>query len=484
MSTQLIENHLAKRYLVIFGGLAVLIGALLGAATGMTANTVLLVVISIGLAIVILSLVNLEFGLMVFIAMTYLRVSDIAVHNYHAPSIARLFLILLFIAILLRWASSGDLPKGWMTVATLVVAYGVIVFGSLLYANDFASAQLAVDDYWKDGLIAILVVFLIQKKSTFRYVIWVLILTGIFMGTLSVIQTLTGTYSNSYWGFAQAPLLNIVGNSNANRVAGPIGDPNFYCQILIVLVPLAINRMANEKPIILKILAAFALLVITLSIVFTYSRGGFFALLVALIILGLYQPPRISLTLSMVGVALIIIMMLPPSFIDRMGTVTGLISGNVDIRSEVSFRGRASEYIVAWEMFSDHPILGVGKNNYPLLYQDYSKRIGLDPRTTPREPHNLYLEVAAETGILGLLVFALVIYFVFRSTIKARKKFKEIGDLDTYQLIGAFSAGFVGYLTAALFIHSAYPRYFWLLVGIAMALPNIANNDFLRSKPK
>ena len=38
----------------------------------------------------------------------------------------------------------------------------------------------------------------------------------------------------------------------------------------------------------------------------------------------------------------------------------------------------------------------------------------------------------------------------------------------------AFGIGLLGYLTAALFVHAAYPRYFWLLVGIALALPQTA----------
>jgi hypothetical protein len=36
-----------------------------------------------------------------------------------------------------------------------------------------------------------------------------------------------------------------------------------------------------------------------------------------------------------------------------------------------------------------------------------------------------------------------------------------------------FGIAFVGYLLAALFVHAAYPRYFYLLIGIAFALPNL-----------
>ncbi|HEX7556378.1 MAG TPA: O-antigen ligase family protein, partial [Leptolinea sp.] len=368
-------------------------------------------------------------------------------------------------------------PRGWFTPAVLIMAYGLIIFGSIFYAADFSSAQAAADDYWKDGLITVLVASLIQNKRIFRYVIWALICSGIFMGTLSVYQYLTGSFSNEFYGFAQAPLLNIVGDTQGNRVAGPIGDPNFYAQIMVVLVPFAINRMANEKSIYLKLLAGFGVIVISLSVILTYSRGGFFALVIALIALGFYRPPRLPLFLSLMAVVWIVVLFLPTTFVDRISTVTGLIQNKQDIQVESSFRGRASEMITAWLMFVDHPVLGVGSHNYPVYYQQYSRQLGLDPRTTAREPHNLYLEIAAETGILGILVFGIIVYFAFRYINFALVRFKESKDKDFYSLIGAYSAGFIGYLTAAMFIHGAYPRYFWLLAGIAYSLKHIAKKE-------
>jgi hypothetical protein len=40
--------------------------------------------------------------------------------------------------------------------------------------------------------------------------------------------------------------------------------------------------------------------------------------------------------------------------------------------------------------------------------------------------------------------------------------------------VTGLAVGFVGYLTAALFIHAAFPRYFYLLIGIILSLPAIA----------
>jgi O-antigen ligase len=477
MSLQHLENNPQRWPMLVFSALAIIIGFSIGTAVGISPSVYYLIAIALFMVLVLLSIANLELGLLVFVVITYLRVSDIAVHDYGAPSIARLFIVILVFSLIMRWAVTGHFPKGWIKPAVLVLVYGLVIFGSSLYAAEYTSAQEAAADFWKDGLITILIVALIQKKSTFRKVIWALLLAGIFVATISVYQYNTGTFDNNYLGFAEAPVLNIIGETEGNRVAGPIGDPNFYAQILVVLVPLAINRMLAEKSIWLKLLAGYGILIITLTILYTYSRGGVIALIAALIALAFYKPPRLGWLGIMLAIGVVAILFMPASFMDRMSTITDVISGEQDVRSEVSIEGRTSEMLSAWYMFLDHPILGVGANNYPTNYQTYARKLGLDNRATLREPHNLFLEVAAETGLFGLMVFGYILYYIFKSIQRTRSGFTQLGDHQFVDLIGAFSAGLIGYLTAAMFIHGAYPRYFWLLAGIAMALPQVLQSQ-------
>ena len=89
--------------------------------------------------------------------------------------------------------------------------------------------------------------------------------------------------------------------------------------------------------------------------------------------------------------------------------------------------------IVGLQMFADHPILGVGLGNYPLLYQQYSQRLGIDLRSEIRQAHNLYLEVAAETGLLGLLSFGLLLVVMFWSIWKAHQALAKKGLIFRFQ---------------------------------------------------
>lgn len=462
-----------NRKTAIVASLAILIGATIGVFVHLIDNFILVGLV-LGLILVLLTIREPEVGLQVFLLITYIRLSDVAIEYYNAPSIARGMVALLVVAVGLRWAIYRKLPVGWLKATVLILAYGVVIFGSLFYAANWEQAQLAASDYWKDGLIAILLVILIQNKGAFRRAIWTLIFAGIFMGSLSVHQYITGNFSSIYGGFAESPLLNIVSGTEGHRVGGPLGDPNFYAQILIVILPLAISRTFYETKMPLRILAGFASLVIGMSIVFTFSRGGLIALIICLVALIVYQPPRFRAIFIIIGVLWVVLLLLPPTYKSRMGTLTNL---NESPAAENSFRGRVSEMLSAWYMFRDNPILGVGANNYPIYYQDYSRQIGLDPRAENREPHNLYLEVAAETGLVGLIVFGVILYTVFSTIHNARQRLMQTGDVDLRRIVESFSAGAIGYLAAALFIHGAYPRYLWVLVGLALSLTQIAGKE-------
>lgn len=469
------ENVGGARWLsVLFVFLVITTGIVLGFIIPVADGVVKAVVITVGAIGAVLTLFRVDIGLYGLILMAYLRISDIAIDYYRAPSIFKPFIALLIVAILIQWMRSRETQKGWGRAALLVLAYGLVVFTSLLYAVNYSTAANAASDFAKNGVITVLLVIIIQNRSTFRGAMWVLVIAGIITGSISVFQYLTKTFANAYGGLGQAEILNIVTGVDDYRISGPIGDPNFYAQILVVIVPLAFQFMLSEKKLILRALAAWSLAVCGLSIIFTFSRGGAVALGVVLICLLIYRRLR---PLELILIALLIIAMaafLPEQYNARLNAMTQIVTGQTDVREEASLRGRLSELSVAWKMFSQHPLIGVGVGNYPQYYQSYSRQIGLDPRTENREPHNLFLEVAAETGIIGLFVFFMVLIFSFQAIHQAWLTFKKLGITQYADLVAVFGIAFVGYLTAALFIHGAYPRYLWLLVGLALSLPQVA----------
>jgi len=460
-----------------------LLAAVLGVGVGLLINFVNNpIYVLVGLASLIgfvAAIVSVEFGLLLLVFITYTRFSDIAVHNYNAPSIAKSFVVLLLIGIFIRWVISQDKPRGLLLPAVLVIAYGLVGFASLLYAPDQQAVIDSLSNYVKDALIALVVVALLKKPYQFRNVIYTLLIIGVFIGTISVHQYLTRNFRSTYGGFAVAEYMNIVGELNDYRLSGPVGDPNFFSQVMVVLALLGVERLMHEKRLFWKIMAGWAAAVSTLTVVFTFSRGTTIALVLSLIIFFWIYRLKPAQFLVIVTLGMAMLLFAPQTYYQLLMSITDVLptsNGEINIRKDRAIQGRASENLTAWIMFTDHPLLGVGLNNFSSLYQEYTKDLGLAPSATSRSPHNLYLEVAAETGMIGLLVFLTLIVFTFRSLFRARRMFIEAGMLDYANMAAGFTIAFAGYLLAAVFVHAAYPRYFYLLVGIAFALPNLFRN--------
>ncbi len=298
------------------------------------------------------------------------------------------------------------------------------------------------------------------------------------MGTVSLHQQITGSFHHEYWGFGQAEIGHITGKSSDYRLTGPIGDPNFYAQILLVLIPLALDRLRYASTAFGRIAAAYALFVCSWTFIFTFSRGGLVALAIALGIMLIRRPPRpIILAVSLL-VMLLVLPWVPAEYTARITTIFDAASSLVDEgETDTAMRGRLSENLVGLQIFMDHPLLGVGLNNYPVHYRRYAQHIGLDLRHEDRSAHNLYLQIAAETGLLGLSMFGLLLGVMFHGLRQTYLKLTQMGKTNDAEMVMSFLIAVVGYLMAAVFLHSAYPRYFWLLFGIALATAHIGKTE-------
>lgn len=455
-----------------------------GAAVGLLATRISTPVVilagAIGLLLVAAIFAAPELGLLALVFATFANLSDVLIGHFGAPpTLMKVLIPVVALAVLVQWLWRGRRPQGWLKPALLAGAYCLAGILSLPAAVDLDRALASLTDLAKNGIVLVLVVVMIQRGATLRRVIWALLAAGLLMGTFSVHQYLSGNSGFDYWGLALEPGHYSAPSGAAQRVVGPIGDPNRYGMILLVLIPLAIDRIAGSRRPVTRILALAALVVCSLSIVFTHSRGAFVALVGVLAFLLIIRRPRPRYVVAALVVAALLSPLVPSSYIDRIETLTAAITRPHETISfqDSSFRGRFSENLAAVLMFLGHPLTGVGLDNYPVRYQDYSQQIMLDPRSTQRATHNLYLETAAETGIVGLLAFGAVLWVLFRGILIARRTLRDPELAEIRGMVDAVTIALLGFLTGSLFLHAANARYFWLLVGITLALPRVAANE-------
>jgi O-antigen ligase len=158
------------------------------------------------------------------------------------------------------------------------------------------------------------------------------------------------------------------------------------------------------------------------------------------------------------------------------GALTGLEGGQT---GEASLSGRLSAIRAGEQMIRENPVVGVGLGQFQTAYPDYSRGQGVNTVVNGVEPHNLFLEVAAETGYLGVVGFAALVGTALFRLWRGRRELRAAGHRRPADLVEDVLLGLLAYLMSGMFVHNAYPRFFWLLIGIALAVPYVVT-DVLR----
>jgi O-antigen ligase len=269
-----------------------------------------------------------------------------------------------------------------------------------------------------------------------------------------------------------------LATSSTPRVAGPINAPNLWAQVLVAVSTLVVFRIFYEKQPIVK-LAAVVMLGIMLYIVLnTYSRGAYLVIAIDAVLLLFMFRKRFNPMILLAGAMIVIftIPFLPTTYRERFTSLFIVTSQN-GIYQDTSLRGRSSEMLTGLAMFAEHPILGVGAGNYPTNYQRYAQLIGIEFRTEARDPHSLYVQLLAETGILGTITFLGIVFFLFDALNKACAAIEKSPRLaDWLPWISSYRFAILSYLLTSIFLHNAYIRYLWILIAMALTGIQITYN--------
>lgn len=423
-----------------------------------------------------------EVGVVLLVGFVYLNLSQVLVRFHGLPSLLQLMVLPLLIAVVARQENAAQMRRALLSpLSVLLAAYVVLLGLSGVLAQNTELADERFFDSLKALVLCGLVASLLSNRSRIRAACWTLIGCGSLLAGLTIYQASMGIKNDAFGGLARVKLAHIYGRVFETRLAGPLGDPNFFAQILLILVPIALFMAWSSRSLRLRILAYTAAGLVTAATLLTYSRGGALALacVIGLSILGRGVSWRRMLVGALAGVLLLSVVT-PGGFTRRLQTLSELLPGGEVLHPDSSLEKRKLLAQVAWRLLLDHPLVGVGAGNYSVYYNEYADEVGsvareyVDPDVL-HFPHNLYLEVGAETGLVGLAVFAAILVAAVGQLRFARSAFLEAGDRGTAYLARAIEIGIVGYLVSSIFLHGDFQRYLWLWFAFSTALYAVAS---------
>lgn len=409
-------------------------------------------------------------GALLLILVVYWNASDVLTQNLGISWMLRALIAWVAACWLLGRLLAPRAPRLRWPLLGPFAAYGAVLAFTGWFGTNWPYSFADLKQYGKALVIFYLVVNLLRTPRRVRWGVYALLAAVLLMALPVLYQGITGSQFN-FWGFGGAEFEAVAPHQMGWRLAGSIGDPNFFALALAATLPLAAILVLDGRYFWERLFALVAAAAALLAVAFSYSRGSVFGL--GFIFLALLLGHRRRAWIAAAGVLAVagLLLAMPPTFRARMLSLRGLsLTAPQQSIPNYSFRGRRAELLAGLAMWRAHPIMGVGAGAYSSAYEKYAAWVELDPRGQRRDPHNLFLQIAAETGLLGLAAFGWLLFAAWRLLRQARDRLRRWGAIPLANLTWGIELGLETYLLLSLFLHGAYFRHFFILLGLAAAM--------------
>ena len=446
--------QLTPRMVVTAAGLtALLIGAL------MALGAQLAVALLAAAFYAPIALMNLPLGLALWFPSVFISYLPGLGNATHAAAV---FLGIAWLGTFAARGRSVGVPGGGQHLA---LAVGLLVW--LLVS--LAWAEVPGDSLW--GMYmwtppVLLFAMVVTRVRTEQHIRW-LVIAFIAGATISV---LIGLAMN---GLSSSASAIDTATRQEGRLQGGAGDPNVLAAGIVPAIVLAIALAVGVRTTAARIALGLTAFVLAAGLAATESRGGLIAMVItlaaAIVVAKGRRAAIVAVTALLIGTAGLWFVN-SPSGLERMTTFDG--GGN----------GRSDLWAVGADMARDHPLFGVGLSNFQDRARDYVTR----PRElqfveliaeNPHVAHNTYLQLVAETGIVGLLLFLAVVGACMQTALRAAARFDARGNDAQATLARAVFVGILAVMAASVFLTNGHDSRLWLLMGLAVALYGLSKGE-------
>ncbi|MET4430130.1 MULTISPECIES: O-antigen ligase family protein [unclassified Mycolicibacterium] len=368
------------------------------------------------------------------------------------------------------------LNRGTAVCIGLVGVYLFTESLAVLSSQDMSASISVVIGTATDCAFLIVILLLTQMSQSWWAIAGSVAIPLAVLSALTVLNQVVFGGAQSFGGFAavteaSGELVTTL------RFGGPLPDSNFWGRHLVLGLPFAAAllgravRSARRWPIL-----GWCTVVILLfaGIYLTQSRGTIIAAGITLAIWVIASGPS-ARKRGFKSLPLLILVLLIPGVGNRLvALVADVTSAETAYVIDPSVLGRMAAQEIAWAMFEDRPWFGFGPGAYLREVPHYAGMVKTAVLETTDGAHNLYAQIAAETGIVGLVGWVvMVLGFVWCIGLRTLRIPPERFPAERTMAAAALAA-IVGWSIASVFLHLAYFRTFGICLAFAGALGSSA----------
>jgi probable O-glycosylation ligase (exosortase A-associated) len=360
---------------------------------------------------------------------------------YHVGDIVGMATVLFFLA---------EYPhKDWIQVfKTREMKYMIGLYILAVLSVPFSawpgmSFKFITADYPQLLLYFFIIACVVQSMEDYRRIAWALLASVSLLTIFTVMEKIPGRVSVT-WTY----------------------DPNDLAFVLVVALPVSVFFFSENKGV-KKVLIGGIIALSLIAILLTMSRGGFVALVIVSLFLlfkGWRKRPLTPLMYFIV-VGIILMNFAPQGFWERMSTIL-----HPETEYDQTLGGRTIIWRRGIDMMLENPVFGVGANAFHIAEGLSHADIGGKWSTA----HNSFIQIGAELGVIGLLLFIGLIY----TSIKSMRALRRLVQNDPQfgnilWLTHAIEVGLIGYMVAGFFLSQAYSSILYFLLGLGVSLKKI-----------
>jgi O-antigen ligase len=346
-------------------------------------------------------------------------------------------------------------------ITVLIVLFLLVNLISLLNAWDLRRSLLSLVRL--SGLFGmyILMVALIRRRRQVEVAVGFLLVTGLVVCLLGVWESLTHQYLWHLMGQDRSLPTGLAeasgpgGSPFALRIITVFIDYNFMGGYMAVLIGIIGGcAMATRRWYLRAALAGLAGLVLY-NAVQTGSRGGMMGISVAMLVLLMLSRIRVRwFVLALIVITAIVVFPVADQLVPQF-------RGGISL-DDLKQDQRWGYWQMALRMMQDHPIIGIGTDNFFSLYSWYRVSPALMARYYC---HNIYLQMWAEGGILGFLS---ILSLVIAVAVTYVKSVGRAADEAWRGIVVGLFAAFLGYAVFAATCNTLHDQPFWMLMALSV----------------
>lgn len=339
-------------------------------------------------------------------------------------------------------------------IDVLVLTFSVLLLFGGIFTSGGISSFNSAEIYFAFLLVYFLIVNMYIGKSAIYRAFKILIVTATLVSIVGIIRG--GVIDPSLVDLSMFPDL-------PGRVTVFLDNPNMLGAYLIIAFPLIIGQMIVSRKKISKVMYFIAGGFVIACVIMTGSRGAWIGLIASIITFMLiYNFKNIWL---FVGLGLTVPLwqfVIPDYILNRFTSIFTMADSSVRMRINI-WKG-------VWNMAKDNFFtgIGIGERAFRVVYDGYA----LDGAEVAAHAHSLPLQILVDIGIVGLVVFAVIMLMYSQKCFveikqqerKSKSRTMIIAGLST--IIGALVMG----LTDNIWYNYRVFIMFWIVVALTVSL--------------